>query len=91
MPDYNIALGVQVPDAMKSISGMLNFAGQALDIRKKSETLAADIEQREGRVRARRDRDATYRAETAQPRITASRGGDARQAADANRTSISSG
>lgn len=29
MPDNTIALGVQVPDAMKSISGMLNFANQA--------------------------------------------------------------
>lgn len=33
MPDQNIALGVQVPDAMKSISGMLNFAGQAQQLR----------------------------------------------------------
>jgi hypothetical protein len=29
MADQNIALGVQVPDAMKNISGMLNFANQA--------------------------------------------------------------
>lgn len=29
MADQNIALGVQVPDAMKSISGLLNFANQA--------------------------------------------------------------
>lgn len=29
MADQNIALGVQVPDTMKNISGMLNFANQA--------------------------------------------------------------
>ncbi len=33
MADQNIALGVQVPDAMKSISGMLNFAGQAQNLK----------------------------------------------------------
>lgn len=34
MPDQNIALGVQVPDAMKNISGMLNFAGQAQNLQR---------------------------------------------------------
>lgn len=32
MADQNIALGVQVPDAMKSISGMLNFVQQAQNL-----------------------------------------------------------
>jgi hypothetical protein len=33
MADQNIALGVQVPDSFKSISGLLNFAGQAQQLR----------------------------------------------------------
>lgn len=34
MADHTVALGVQVPDAMKNISGMLNFAGQAQNIQR---------------------------------------------------------
>lgn len=34
MADTNIALGVQVPDAMKNISGMLNFANQAQNLQR---------------------------------------------------------
>lgn len=78
MPDYNVALGVQVPDAMKSISGMLNFAGQALDVRKKSETLAADIEQRKAESE-RAGIETRVSRETANPRI-ASAEENARQA-----------
>lgn len=69
MPDYNVAMGVQVPDAMKSISGMLNFAGQALDIRKKSETLQADIAQRKAESE-RAGIETGVSRETAGPRIT---------------------
>lgn len=72
MPDQNIALSVQVPDAMKSISGMLNFAGQALDVKKKAETLAADIERAKAES-SRAGTEATVAAETAQPRIAHSK------------------
>ncbi len=34
MADQNIALGVQVPDSFKSISGMLNFANQAQEFQR---------------------------------------------------------
>lgn len=36
MADNNIALGVQVPDSMKSISGMLNFVGQAQGVQQRN-------------------------------------------------------
>lgn len=54
MADHTVALGVQVPDAMKSISGMLNFAGQAQNIQrgavaleKERTLLPTDIAQRQ--------------------------------------------
>lgn len=37
--DVNIARGVQVPDAMKSISGMLNFANQAQQFQSNNQAL----------------------------------------------------
>lgn len=39
MADNSIALGVQVPDAMKNISGMLNFAGQAQNLQNQRQNL----------------------------------------------------
>ena len=76
MPDYNIAMGVQVPDAMKSISGMLNFAGQAqnlarggVELQKARETLSADIARAKAEA-ARSGTEADVAARTAQPRIT---------------------
>lgn len=69
MPDYNVAMGVQVPDAMKNISGMLNFAGQALDVQKKRETLEAGIAEARARS-SQAQTEAGVSAATAQPRIT---------------------
>lgn len=42
MADNNIALGVQVPDAMKSISGMMNFAGQAQSLQSGRQTIESN-------------------------------------------------
>jgi hypothetical protein len=50
MADQNIALGVQVPDAMKSISGMLNFANQAQSLKSAQQAYkagSADLKQKE--------------------------------------------
>ena len=70
MPDYTIPLQVQPPDAMKSISGMLNFANTALDVQKKRETLQAGIEEAKARS-SQAQTEAGVSASTARPRITA--------------------
>lgn len=77
MPDYNIAMGVQVPDAMKSISGMLNFAGQAqnlqrgaVELQRSRATLQPDIDRAIAEA-SRSGTEAGVSARTAQPRITA--------------------
>jgi hypothetical protein len=58
MADNAIALGVQVPDAMKNISGMLNFAGQAQNLQssrqefeRKNIELQKERQQNEERVK----------------------------------------
>lgn len=68
MPDYSIPAQVQVPDAMRSIGSMLNFAGSALDLQKKRETLQAGIEQAKAESR-RSQTEADVAARTAEPRI----------------------
>jgi hypothetical protein len=53
---------------MKSISGMLNFAGQAISVKKAAETLQSDISQRKAESE-RAGIETNVSRETAQPRI----------------------
>jgi hypothetical protein len=55
MADNSIALGVQVPDAMKNISGMLNFAGQAAEPPEEARDAASRYREGESRVSTRRN------------------------------------